>query len=182
MQQQIDPLIWSVLQPGEQVRWWDRPGPNAQVSNNTWKRLLIQSLIGGICGAILLPLCIFYLSHPRPSLPFLLGAFVIGALFFPIITFGRLGRSSHRSISRDAALRKALPYTRYAITDRRVLMVTQMPGQRSGIMSFQPHELAPIKRIDQGGGWGDLSFGGRRGRFANISSVEYVEQMLRSFR
>ncbi|WP_201364903.1 hypothetical protein [Dictyobacter formicarum] len=180
MQQQIDPIIWNALQAGEQVRWWGYPGPNAQISNIR-KKLLLEALIGGICGAVLFPLVIFYLSHPRPSLSSMLVALVIGMVFFPLIILGRSLYGYRRVLRREAALRNALPYTRYAITDRRVLIITQMPGQSPSIMVYHPHELAPIKRVDQAAGWGDLSFGSRRGRFANIPSVGYVEQMLRSF-
>ncbi|GHO72437.1 hypothetical protein KSD_02080 [Ktedonobacter sp. SOSP1-85] len=77
-------------------------------------------------------------------------------------------------------MRNALRYTRYAITDRRALIITQLPGRAPSIMAYRPHELAPISRIDQAAGWGDLSFGRRRGRFANIASVSNVEQILRS--
>jgi hypothetical protein len=179
MQQQIDPIVLNVLEAGEQMRWWGYPGPHAQVGGLNWKKLAIQSLVGGVLGAFLLPLCVFYLSHPRPSLPFLAGAFVIGLFLFPLILFARAMQSHSRSLSRTKSMHNALRYTRYAITDRRALIITQWPGQAPGIMAYRPHELAPISRVDQAAGWGDLSFGRRRGRFANIASVSYVEQVLR---
>ena len=178
--QQIDPIVLNVLQSGEQVRWWGYPGPRAQVGGWTWKKLMLQSLIGGAVGAILFPTVIFYLSHPRPSIQFLAIAFLLGLVLFPIITFAQSARYAGRSIDRTNAMRNALQYTRYAITDRRVLIITQAPGQRAGIMEYRPHELAPITRVDQEAGWGDLSFGKRRGRFANIPSVGYAEQVMRS--
>lgn len=184
----VDPLVQREMQDGEQLLWWGRPDPKRSGTHKGTRALELSVWLPLGVAFVLVLLAVFFFFMPMGPyknthfLPLLL---VIGA--------GGVASSLPKKLPRYHAARhqeRVLARTIYAVTDRRVLVLTEASHQGVTAYSFTKGEIGRIDRFERDG-WGDLVFGPLRPpspdnarlappapRLAGIADVRRVEWLL----
>lgn len=142
MSQQMDArnIVLSELQPGEVLRWSGQPTALAMLLSNAMNIGfgIVFAIVGGT------PLGPFLLDGSRPdSIPL--------ALFSSLFVFVGIGVAGKAIMEAIAA-----PWTGYAITDRRVLIVSKLFRKR--VLTFGPNAINAIEFRENLLGWGNVVF------------------------
>ena len=173
--------------------WWGRPNPKRRIKRR--QSQMVTMRFGIALAALLLVLIIDILIIPdilvvvHSAAYLLLLMIVINVmLLFSIFSF-------LPAYQAQLLLQKQLRHTFYAITNRRALMMTALPGKSRAVVSYAREDIGTISREEGEGGWGDLTFGilrpatvgGRtlltQSRFSGIPNVRQVEEiMFRTFK
>lgn len=181
----IDSNLLAELRAGEQVLWWGRPDPKRRIRRRQFNMLTVRL-------AIIVAVFLFIVYEDITVIPdwSFLEASTVLILFVAnvVILFGLvyillIYRSNLRVLGQ-------LRYTVYAITNRRAIMITALPGKVRGVASYAKDDIGSISRQEGQGGWGDLTFGTLRpvnvgsrtvlapSRFSGIPNVRQVEEIM----
>lgn len=181
----VDANLLAELRPGERVLWWGRPVAKRRVlhkrTNGLGTRIGMTSVLAVV---VILADGFTALNWAYvDSTAFFFLALGNGLLLFAALSLWFLGTRG-RTHLRD------LRYTIYAITDQRALLITAVPGQSRGVVSYGKGDISTISRHEGKDGWGDLIFGtprmlilgGRRvmasASFGGIPRVREVEAIM----
>lgn len=182
----VDPVVLRELRDGEQPLWCARPDPKRRIERGAragafeWSvRVRLASLpVVAILAAVS-----FLLERRSPTAHTFTLLFVLAAL---LLLFSLA--SSLPKYTRKRSARANLRHIVYAITNQRILVISNGRGQE-GVRSYTRQEIGRLQRLERQDGWGDIIFGqGQAGqgeqhaataaRFSGIPDVRAVEALL----
>ena len=173
----IDLRLQSELKPGEQLLWWGRPDLARRVKNIG--SVNASYLIYGILAVAMIGLVIFdanllieetaFSDGPQP--------FTIFMLLFSILLVGVYFYRIYAVFSIMQANNNNLRNTIYAITNQRILVMTQT-RQNFAVKSHAHNDIGQITRTETGEGWGDVSYGIPRTRQIGLRTVAVVDKLV----
>ncbi|MBV9230202.1 MAG: hypothetical protein JOZ18_12885 [Chloroflexi bacterium] len=162
--QQMKHLLDYELSEGERLLWSDQP--------NALHVLNAGHIISFIFGSLWVCLGLLGLYNNLllfPSDPLFVITMTILALLFliPGIISIAVPFKTYRRAKR----------TIYAITDRRIVLITR--GRSRSVKSYRKEYVGNIERIERQGERGDLIFGINKDiKFSDVANVRHVEQLL----
>jgi hypothetical protein len=197
---EMDSILESELDEGERILWSGRPDPNSKSINMLSRVFVILSVVFGIVAVAVSIALIVLAAVSR-------GGNITPAVFIPLITVASAFLFMTILFAIFALVfRLPLRETVYAITDRRILILTS--GSTLSIHSYSKADIGHLSRIERPDGTGDLIFAVPRvsnvygygygmhssgaygtgmydpglssaSRFIGISNVRAVEQLVR---
>jgi hypothetical protein len=171
-----NPFVQQELKPGEHLLWWGNPHPAHRIKPRP--TFYVRPVIMGFLAIGSLVLLSFVWSLYQFVMDFdasiagsILALFIACLLLFAVTTA--------RVLIFIYQVRKHLTNLRnttYAITDRRIMVITRT-GKGVAVKSHTSGDIGQIVRVETGGGWGDISYGIPHTRQMGLRTTTLVDKM-----
>jgi hypothetical protein len=179
-------MIQGLLQPEEKLLWWERP----QLKNMRMPLQLGGIVISGSLILIFSAVMVGILNMIYQDSHFSFLSNLLMVAIFSLLLFGKEFLQTF-----TAAWRKSPPYrksTLYAVTDRRALLIINVPAASQIVLEYRPEEIDIPTSVTRSDGAGSLIFASERkvdvgkyrshitipGSFLGISNVEHARGLL----
>lgn len=154
----IDPLLMQEVKPDEQVLWWSRPNLARRVRPENLLTLptaisTVLALFFLLLTVLLAQLLLAERATPEGPNGLVLVFCCACLAFFALYLYKAL-----RIFDQSRQYTQNLKKTLYAITDRRIIVLTPARGGLS-VKSYTRDDIGQISRVETGAGWGDVSYG-----------------------
>lgn len=170
-----NPQVQNEMKPGKHLLWWGKPNLAHRVKSHIF---YINPIIMGVLAIFSLWLVYNAWNLLIEEVGFdgnLQGSTLVLLIFCIVLFISCLARILlfYYQIQKNRA---NLLNTTYAITDRRIMVITAT-SKGLAVKSHTRGDIGQIVRAETGGGWGDVSYGIPRSQQAGFRSVTLVDKL-----